>query len=70
MFFACAGKQHPETKAHFAMRLEEQARTEAALISMASALPGLRAQTNSGSGSGEVILLAPEPDGSRGTVQS
>ncbi|QIJ75061.1 hypothetical protein GU700_10950 [Methylobacterium sp. NI91] len=65
VFFACAGKQHPDIKAHFAMRMEAQAWIEAALILTACALPGWRVQTNSGRGPGKVILLAP---GSPATV--
>ncbi|MFG7490502.1 hypothetical protein [Methylorubrum rhodesianum] len=70
VFFACAGKQHPDIKAHFAMRMDEQAWTEAALILTACALPGWRVQTNMGRGRGEVILLAPTADGSPGSVPS
>ncbi|CAO4174825.1 hypothetical protein [Methylorubrum extorquens] len=70
VFFACAGKQHPDIKAHFAMRMDEQAWTEAALILTACALPGWRVQTNSGRGSAKVILLAPEANGSPGSVPS
>ncbi|MCP2082266.1 UNVERIFIED_ORG: hypothetical protein J2W74_003452 [Methylorubrum zatmanii] len=70
VFFACAGKQHPDIKAHFAMRMEAQAWTEAALILTACALPGWRVQTNTGRGPGKVILLAPNVDGSRGSVSS
>lgn len=70
VFFACAGKQHPDIKAHFAMRMDEQAWTEAALILTACALPGWSVQTNSGRGPGEVILLAPEADGLPGSVPS
>jgi hypothetical protein len=70
VFFAGAGMQHPDIKAHFAMRMDEQAGTEAALTLTACALPGWRVQTSSGRGPGEVILLAPEADGSRGFVPS
>lgn len=70
VFFACAGKQHPDIKAHFAMRMDEQAWTEAALILTACALPGWRVQTNSGRRLSKVILLAPEADGSPGSVPS
>ncbi|WP_437872038.1 hypothetical protein ACSD7O_07885 [Methylorubrum extorquens] len=70
VFFACAGKQHPDIKAHFATRMEAQAWIEAALILTACALPGWRVQTNSGRGPGEVILLAPKADGSPGSLPS
>ena len=70
VFFACAGRQHPDIKAHFAMRMDEKAWTEAALILTACALPGWRVQTNSGRGPGKVILLAPEANGSPGFVPS
>jgi len=70
VFFACAGKQHPDIKAHFAMRMDEKAWTEAALVLTACALPGYRVQTNSGRGPGKVILLAPKADGSPGSVPS
>lgn len=70
VFFACAGKQHPDIKAHFAMRMDAQAWTEAALILTARALPGWRVQTNSGRGLGKVILLAPNADGLPGSVPS
>ncbi|CAO4135893.1 hypothetical protein [Methylorubrum extorquens] len=70
VFFACAGKQGPDIKAHFAMRMDEQAWTEAALILTACALPGWRVQTSNGRGPGEVILLAPNADGSPDSVPS
>lgn len=70
VFFACAGKQHPDIKAHFAVRMDEKAWTEAALVLTACALPGYRVQTNSGRGPGKVILLAPKADGSTGSVPS
>ncbi|MER2250678.1 hypothetical protein ABS772_12225 [Methylorubrum podarium] len=70
VFFACEGKQPPDIKAHFAMRMDEDAWTEAALILMACALPGWRVQTNTGRGPGRVILLAPQADGSPGSVPS
>jgi hypothetical protein len=67
VFFACAGKPHPDIKAHFAMLLDEKAWTNAALVLTACALPGYRVQTNSGRGPGKVILFAPRADGSEGT---
>lgn len=70
VFFACAGKQHPDIKGRFAVLMDAGARTEAALILTACALPGWRVQTNSGRGPGKVILLAPEADGSPGSVPS
>ncbi|ACB79509.1 hypothetical protein Mpop_1339 [Methylorubrum populi BJ001] len=70
VFFACAGKQHPDIKAHFAMRMDEKAWTEAALVLTACALPGYRVQTNSGPGPGKVSLLAPKADGSPGSAPS
>lgn len=69
VFSACAGKQHPDIKGRFAVLMHAGAWTEAALILTACSLPGWRVQINSGPGPGEVILLAPEPDGSRGTLQ-
>lgn len=70
VFFACAGKQHPDIKGRFAVLMHMGAWTEAALILTACALPGWRVQTNNGPGPGEVILLAPEANGSRGSVPS
>jgi len=70
VFFACTGKQHPDIKGRFAVLMHAGAWTEAALILTACALPGWRVQTNNGRGPGEVILLAPEADGSRGSVPS
>ncbi|MCP1559352.1 UNVERIFIED_ORG: hypothetical protein M2438_003446 [Methylobacterium sp. SuP10 SLI 274] len=70
VFVACAGKQHPDIKAHFAMRMEAQAWIEAALILTTCALPGWRVQTNTGRGPGEVILLAPQTDDPPGSEPS
>lgn len=70
VFFACAGKQHPDIKGRFAVLMHAGAWTEAALILTAYALPGWRVQTNSGHGAGEVILLAPEAGGSPASVPS
>lgn len=70
VFFACAGKQHPDIKGRFAVLMGVGAWTEAALVLTACALPGWSVQTNNGRGPGKVILLAPKADGSPGSVPS
>lgn len=70
VFFACAGKQHPDIKGRFAVLMAAGAWTEAALILTACALPGWRVQTSNGRGPGQATLLAPEADGSPGSTPS
>ena len=60
VWFATAGKQHPDIKGRFAVLIDAKAWTEAALITVACALPDWRVVTKASSRAGEASLLAPD----------
>ncbi|MCJ2120667.1 hypothetical protein MKK65_29620 [Methylobacterium sp. J-001] len=59
VWFATTGKQHPDVKVRFALFIEAKAWTDAALITVAHALPGWGVVTRTGPGSGEAKMQPP-----------
>ena len=74
VWFATTSKQHPDIKGRFAVLMEAKAWIEAALITVACALPDWRVVTKASRGAGEALMLPPDhvggvPDGSSDTVR-
>ena len=74
MWFATTGKQHPDIKGQFAVLMDAKAWTEAALITVAYALPEWRVVTKVSRGAGEALMLPPDlaggvPERSSDTVR-
>ena len=72
VWFATTGKQHPDIKGRFAVLMEAKAWTEAALLTVACALPDWRVVTKASRGAGEALMLPPDqvggvPEGSSDT---
>ncbi|MCJ2078844.1 hypothetical protein MKK68_24935 [Methylobacterium sp. E-016] len=63
VWFATTGKQHPDIKGRFAVLMDAKAWTEAALITVACALPDWRVVTKASVGPGEALMLPPDPRG-------
>lgn len=60
VWFATTGKQHPDIKGRFAVLMDAKAWTEAALITVACALPDWRVVTKASCGAGEALMLPPD----------
>lgn len=63
LWFATTGQQHPNIKGRFAVLMDDKAWTEAALITVACALPGWRVVTTRSRGVGKALLLPPDHKG-------
>ncbi|TXN66325.1 hypothetical protein [Methylobacterium sp. WL6] len=57
VWFATTGKQHPDIKGRFAVLMDAKAWTEAALLTMACALPDWRVVTEASRGASEARML-------------
>ncbi|MCJ2039225.1 hypothetical protein MKK55_09760 [Methylobacterium sp. J-059] len=64
VWFATTGKQHPDIKGRFAILMDATAWTEAALLTVACALPDWRVVTKANRGAGEALMLPPDHVGS------
>lgn len=60
VWFATTGKQHPDIKGRFAVLMDANAWTEAALITVACALPDWRVVTKATRGACEALMLPPD----------
>ena len=74
VWFATTGKQDPDIKGRFAVLMDAKAWTEAALITVACALPDWRVVTKASRGTGEALMLPPDhvggvPERSSDTVR-